>query len=205
VEDKKSNAIKDYPIFLLRAARLSFRGGASFYAWMTVLTILSLAGLRAYRIQFVNGLITPGMTDQVSWGLYIANFTFLVGMAAAAVMLVIPAYIYRIEEMHNVVIFGELLAVAAIVMCMLFVLVDLGRPDRFWHLIPIIGLFNFPISMLSWDVVVLNGYLLINVHICGYLLYMAYLGRHPNKWLYMPFVLLSIVWAVSIHTVTAFL
>ncbi|MEW6237406.1 MAG: sulfate reduction electron transfer complex DsrMKJOP subunit DsrP [Candidatus Omnitrophota bacterium] len=205
VETKKSNAIKDYAIFLLRAARLSFRGDAAFYAWMTILTILSLAGLRAYCIQFVYGLIATGMTDQVSWGLYIANFTFLVGMAAAAVMLVIPAYIYRIEEMHNVVIFGELLAVAAIVMCMLFVLVDLGRPDRFWHLIPIIGLFNFPISMLSWDVVVLNGYLLINVHICGYLLYMAYLGRHPNKWLYMPFVLLSIVWAVSIHTVTAFL
>ncbi len=102
-------------------------------------------------------------------------------------------------------IFGELLAVAAIIMCLLFVIVDLGRPDRFWHMIPVIGLFNFPISMLSWDVVVLNGYLLINVHVCGYLLYMTYLGRKPNPWLYMPFVFLSILWAVSIHTVTAFL
>ena len=73
-------------------------------------------------------------------------------------MLVIPAYIYKVKEMHDVVIFGELLAVATIIMCLLFVIVDLGRPERFWHLIPVIGLFNFPISMLSWDVVVLNGY-----------------------------------------------
>jgi Ni/Fe-hydrogenase subunit HybB-like protein len=103
------------------------------------------------------------------------------------------------------VIFGELLAVAAIIMCLLFVTVDLGRPDRFWHLIPGIGQFNFPASMLSWDVIVLNGYLVLNVHICGYLLYCRYQKRMPAKWFYVPFVFIAIVWAVSIHTVTAFL
>ena len=120
-------------------------------------------------------------------------------------MLVIPVYIYNNEELHDLVIFGELLAVAAIVMCLLFVTVDLGRPDRFWHLIPLIGQFNFPASMLSWDVVVLNGYLVLNVWICGYLLYSRYQGRKPAKWFYIPFVFTAIVWAVSIHTVTAFL
>ncbi len=194
-----------YGLFLICAVRLSFRGHVAFYAWMIFLSIISLFGLRAYCNQFVEGLITTGMTDQVSWGVYIANFTFLVGMAAAAVMLVIPAYIYKDEEMHNIVIFGELFAVAVMIMCMLFVTVDLGRPGRFWHLIPVIGHFNFPISMLSWDVVVLMGYLALNAHVCGYLLYMKYLGQKPNKWLYMPFVFLSIVWAISIHTVTAFL
>ena len=124
--------------------------------------------------QFVHGLIVTGMSDEVSWGVYIANFTFLVGVAAAAVMMVIPVYIYNNEELHDLVIFGELLAVAAIIMCLAFVTVDLGRPDRFWHLIPGIGQFNFPASMLSWDVIVLNGYLLLNVHICGYLLYCRY-------------------------------
>ena len=145
------------------------------------------------------------MSDEVSWGVYIANFTFLVGVAAAAVMMVIPVYIYDNEELHDLVIFGELLAVAAILMCLAFVTVDLGRPDRFWHLIPGIGQFNFPASMLSWDVIVLNGYLLLNVHICGYLLYCRYRGRTPAKWFYIPFVFIAIVWAVSIHTVTAFL
>src|ERR1051325_5358405 len=198
-------ATKNYFRFLWRCGRIAFVGDWRYYAWMGALSIICLAGLNAYAKQFVNGLIVTGMSDEVSWGVYIANFTFLVGVAAAAVMMVIPVYIYNNEELHDLVIFGELLAVAAILMCLAFVVVDLGRPDRFWHLIPGIGQFNFPASMLSWDVIVLNGYLLLNVHICGYLLYCRYRDRKPARWFYIPFVFIAIVWAVSIHTVTAFL
>ncbi|MCP5002835.1 MAG: polysulfide reductase NrfD [Planctomycetes bacterium] len=209
VSASKKEAVPDfiyhYGLFLVNAVRLSFRGRGIFFVWIIFLSVLSLFGLREYCNQLVEGLAITGMTDQVSWGVYIANFTFLVGMAAAAVMLVIPAYVYKDEEMHNIVIFGELFAVAVMIMCMLFVTVDMGRPDRFWHLIPVIGRFNFPVSMLSWDVVVLMGYLFLNAYVCGYLLYMKYLGLKPNKWLYVPFVFLSIFWAISIHTVTAFL
>jgi molybdopterin-containing oxidoreductase family membrane subunit len=169
---------------------------------MTVLTVVTLLGVYAYCQQLVQGLVTTGMTDQVSWGLYIANFTYLVGLAAAAAMLVIPVYVYRNMHLYDVVIFGELLAVAVIIMCLLFVTVDLGRPDRAAHLLL---RFNFPISMLTWDVIALNGYLLLNLHICGYLLYSAYCGRKPSPVFYVPFVFIAIVWAVSIHTVTAFL
>ena len=199
------SAARNYLRFLWRCARVAFVGDWRYYAWMGVLTIFLLLGLNAYCKQLVHGLITTGMSDEVSWGVYIANFTFLVGVAAAAVMMVIPVYIYDNEEMHDLVSFGELLAVAAIFMCLAFVTVDLGRPDRFWHLIPGIGEFNFPASMLSWDVLVLNGYLLLNVWICGYLLYSRYQGKKPSKWFYIPFVFIAIVWAVSIHTVTAFL
>ncbi len=197
--------LRNYLVFLKRAFVLSFSGSPRFYAWMTFLTFLAVLGGRAFCQQLVDGLAITGMTDQISWGIYIANFTFLVGLAAAAVMLVIPAYIYRNQEMHDVVLLGELLAIAAIVMCQCFVLADLGRPDRFWHLIPVLGRLNFPRSMLAWDVIVLMGYLLVNLHICGYLLYMKYLGRAPTALFYMPFVILSIAWAISVHTVTAFL
>src|SRR5210317_911911 len=197
--------VKNYIVFLYRAFILSFSGSPSFYAWMLFLTCVTCVGARAYVAQYVEGLHVTGMTDQISWGIYIANFTFIVGLAAAAVMLVIPAYIYHNKELHDVVILGELLAVASIVMCLLFVNVDLGRPDRFWHLLPPFGKFNFPISMLSWDVVVLIGYLILNVHICGYLLYADYRGEEPKKLFYIPFVFLAIFWAISIHTVTAFL
>jgi Ni/Fe-hydrogenase subunit HybB-like protein len=198
-------ATKNYLTFLRRCARVACAGDWRYYAWMGALSVLCLLGLNAYCKQFAHGLMTTGMSDEVSWGVYIANFTFLVGVAAAAVMMVIPVYIYDNEELHDLVIFGELLAVAAIIMCLLFVTVDLGRPDRFWHLIPGIGQFNFPASMLSWDVIVLNGYLLLNVHICGYLLYCRYQKKMPAKWFYVPFVFIAIVWAISIHTVTAFL
>ena len=194
--------MKKYVTFLWDCFRLSFVGDWRYHLWMTLLTLITLAGVNAYCQQLVNGLVTTGMTDQVSWGLYIANFTYLVGLAAAAAMLVIPVYIYRNMHLHDVVIFGELLAVAVIIMCLLFVTVDLGRPDRFMHML---WRFNFPLSMLTWDVIALNGYLILNLHICGYLIYCAYCGRKPSAAFYVPFVFIAIVWAVSIHTVTAFL
>jgi len=194
--------MRAYLRFLWRCARIAFIGDWRYYSWMLLLSFIVLLGLNAYCKQLAHGLGVTGMTDQVSWGMYIANFTYLVGMAAAAVMLVIPVYIYRNEELHDLVIFGELLAVASIVMCLAFVTVDLGRPDRFLN---IFRRFNFPGSMLTWDVVVLNGYLILNLHICGYLIYSAYRRRHPSPLFYIPFVFVAIGWAVSIHTVTAFL
>ena len=151
------------------------------------------------------GLVVTAMRDQVSWGFYIGNFTFLVGVAAAAVVLVIPAYVYDWKPIREIVIFGELLAVSAIVMCLLFVLVDIGRPDRFWHLIPVIGHLNFPQSILAWDVLVLNIYFVVNFIVVTHILYRAFHGRHYNKKVVVPLVLLSIPMAVGIHTVTAFL
>ena len=196
---------RNYPRFLWWALGQATNGNWTFYLWMFVLTAIFLVGANAWAHQVAHGMIVTNMTDHVSWGLYIANFTFMVGVAAGGVMMVIPAYLYHDKKMHDVVILGELLAISAIVMCLMFVMADLGRPERFWHLIPFIGRFNWPMSMLTWDVIVLNGYLLLNLHICGYLMYMRYLGVRPNAKWYLPFVMLSIFWAISIHTVTAFL
>lgn len=196
---------RTYPAFILKAIGISTDGGWPFYTWMTALTAVCLVGVNAWAHQLGSGMGVTAMSDHVSWGLYIANLAYMVGLAAGAVMMVIPAYLYDDHDMHDVVIVGEILAVAAIAMALAFVTVDLGRPDRFWHMTPLIGRFHWPVSMLTWDVVVLTGYLLLNLHICGYLLYMRYLGRRPEKRWYVPFVFLSIIWAVSIHTVTAFL
>lgn len=197
--------IRSYPKFIWWGLDEATNGNLLFYVWMFVLTAMALVGANAWAVQVHDGMIVTNMTDHVSWGLYIANFTFMVGVAAGGVMMVIPAYLYHDRKMHDVVIVGEILAIAAIVMCLLFVLVDLGRPERFWHLIPGLGRFNWPMSMLTWDVIVLNVYLLLNLHICGYLMYMRFLGIKPNPTWYVPFVMISIFWAISIHTVTAFL
>ena len=197
--------IGNYGRFIWRSLVEAFAGGPFFYVWMILLTAIALVGANAWAIQLRDGMGITHMSDHVSWGLYISNFTFLVGLAAGGVMMVIPAYLYHDEEMHDVVIIGELLAISAIIMALLFVVVDMGRPDRSWHLIPFIGRFHFPVSMLTWDVIVLNGYLLINIYICTYLLYERFIGKKPNPKWYVPFVFLSIIWAISIHTVTAFL
>jgi molybdopterin-containing oxidoreductase family membrane subunit len=180
-------------------------GGRAYWAWMALLAILIVSGVQAYSTQASTGLVVTAMRDQVSWAFYIGNFTFLVGVAAAAVVLVIPAYVYHWKPIREIVIFGELLAVSAIVMCMLFVTIDVGHPERLWHLIPGIGHLNFPRSLLAWDVVVLNIYFLINFIVVTHILYRAFNGRHYARKLVVPLVLFSIPMAVSIHTVTAFL
>ncbi|PCI28092.1 MAG: polysulfide reductase [SAR324 cluster bacterium] len=181
------------------------KGGAAYWIWVTSLMLLVIQGVVTYAGQLQEGLIKTGMSDQVSWGIYVANFTFLVGMAAAAVMLVIPAYIFHNKDAKRVVILAEGLAVAASLMCMLFVTVDMGRPDRLWHLMPIVGHINFPYSLLTWDVLVLNGYLILNLLIPMYLLYNKYMGKEGNYKLVLTGAVLSMFWAISIHTVTAFL
>ena len=181
------------------------KGSKAYYTWVFGLLALMGIGMLAYLYQMNHGLGVTAMRDQVSWGFYISNFTFLVGVAAAAVLLVIPAYVYHWKPIKEIAVLGELLAISAICMCLLFVTADLGRPDRFWHLIPMIGILNFPSSLLAWDVVVLNIYLTLNLVIAGYILYNLYYKREPNKSFITPLLLLSIPAAISIHTVTAFL
>lgn len=181
------------------------QGSKKYHLWMAFLTLLILGGMYCYSIQIKDGLSVTGMTDRVSWGLYISNFTFLVGVAAAAVMLVMPTYVLKDINFKQAVLIGEGLAVAALVMCLAFVIADMGGPSVLWHMIPGIGVFNFPNSMLTWDVIVLNGYLFLNITIPFYILFRHYQGKKSKKRIYVPGALLSVFWAIAIHLVTAFL
>ena len=191
--------------FAAASTRLVLSGGKAYWLWVSFLAALVIWGGLAYVEQLRNGLIVTNMRDQVSWAFYIGNFTFLVGVAAAAVVLVIPAYVYHWKPIKEVAILGEILAISAITMCLLFVTVDMGRPERFWHLIPGLGRMNFPNAMLAWDVVVLNIYLILNVVIVTHLLYRGMQGRPYSSRFVVPLVLFSIPAAVGIHTVTAFI
>jgi Ni/Fe-hydrogenase subunit HybB-like protein len=190
--------------FVLGSIRIAFVGSGVYYAWLAFLVLLIAGGTWAYGRQLDEGLIVTAMRDPVSWGYYIGNFTFLVGVAAAAVVLVIPAYIYHWKPIKEIVILGELMAISALAMCMLFVTVDLGRPDRLTHILPGLGHLNVPSSLLAWDVLVLNLYFVINLSVVTYLLVSLFRGREPNPYLFMPLVLVSIPVAVGIHSVTAF-
>ena len=196
---------KGFIAFIMDCVRWALTGGTGYMIYLAVLLALVGSGIYAYSQQFQHGLIITGMSDIVSWGLYISNFTFFVGVAAAAVMLILPAYILKDKDLHQVVIIGEGVAVGALIMCLLFITVDMGGPLKVWHMIPGIGQFNWPSSILTWDMLVLNGYLALNSLVPLYILYCNYHGRKPVGWKYQPFVFLSIFWAISIHMTTAFL
>ena len=178
--------LRNFYGFALGSLRVVTRGNLLYWLWVGGLGTLILTGFLAYLRQLDQGLIATNMRDQVSWGFYIGNFTFLVGVAAAAVLVVIPAYVYHWKPIKEVAILGELLAVAAISMAGLFVLVDVGHPERLWHLIPGLGHLNLPSSLLAWDVIVLNAYLGLNVVIVTYALFTLYRGRQPRAGIFLP-------------------
>jgi len=175
-------------------------GTKKYYGWMTALLAVIGVGFACYLWQFQFGLGITGMSRDVSWGFYIAQFTFLVGVAASAVMVVLPYYLHNYKAFGKITILGEFLAVASVTMCILFIFVDLGQPIRVMNVL----LHPTPNSILFWDMIVLNGYLLLNIIIGWKVLEAERNGVAPAGWL-KPLIYLSIPWAVSIHTVTAYL
>ncbi len=202
---EKQSPVKELTVFIKDVVTWSLSGGLGYQIFLCILAATMVQGVYAYFVQFNVGLTVTNMSDIVSWGFYISNFTFLVGVAAAAVMIILPSYIFKDKDLHKVVIIGEVVAIGALVMCLTFVFVDLGGPLQAWHMIPVIGLFNWPTSLLTWDVLVLNGYLALNLMVPAYILFCHYHNRKPVEKLYRPFVFLSIFWAFGIHLVTAFL
>ncbi len=178
----------------------ALRGGSGYWAWICFLLVLVGAGFIAYLYQWNHGLSITGMSRSVSWGLYISNFTFFVGVAASAVTVVLPYYLHNVKEFGKITILGEFLAVSAVIMSLLFIIVDLGRPDRAFNLI----LYPSPQSLLFWDMIALNGYLLLNLIIGWSTLDAEQKAEKPLPWVRF-LILVSIPWAVSIHTVTAFI
>jgi Ni/Fe-hydrogenase subunit HybB-like protein len=175
-------------------------GTKSYFSWIFFLLIFIGIGFACYLYQYNEGLGITGMGRDVSWGFYIAQFTFLVGVAASAVMLVLPYYLHDVKAFGKITILGEFLAIASVVMCILFVTVDVGYPNRLLNLI----LYPTPNSILFWDFIVLNVYLLLNLFIGWNVLTAERKAVAPPKWV-KPLIYLSIPWAISIHTVTAFL
>ncbi len=178
----------------------AFLGGRKYWIWMGCLLVVMGAGFISWLYQFRIGLGITGMSRDISWGVYIAQFTFLVGVAAAGVMVVLPYYINHYKPFARITILAEFLGVAAVTMCLLFILVDLGNPIRALNVI----LHPSPRSILFWDMIVLNGYLFLNIFIGWNVLMAERKGSPPPGWI-KPFIYLSIPWAISIHTVTAFL
>jgi molybdopterin-containing oxidoreductase family membrane subunit len=179
---------------------LAVKGNKWYWGWLVVLLGIIGAGFGLYLMQLKFGLGITGMSRDVSWGFYIANFTYLVGVAAGGVMVVLPYYLHDYKAYGKITILGEFLAIASIVMCLLFILVDLGQPMRALNVL----LYPTPNSVLFYDAIVLNGYLFLNLVIGWNVLEAERNGVHYQGWL-KPLIYISIPWAVSIHTVTAYL
>ncbi len=176
------------------------KGSPKYYVWLAFLGSIIGLGAITYLFQMKYGLAITGMSRDVSWGFYIAQFTYLVGVAASAVMLVLPAYFHHYKKFKKMIIFGEFMAIGAVLMCMLFIVADMGQPQRMLNVM----LHPTPNSIMFYDMLVLMGYLVLNAVIGWVTLECERNEVDPPKWI-KPMIYLSIIWAFSIHTVTAFL
>lgn len=178
----------------------AFIGSKKYWIWIGLLCFLISIGSIAYYIQFVNGLCVTDMSRDISWGFYIAQFTFFVGIASSAVIVVLPYYLHNIKQFGKITILGEFIAIASVIMSMLFIFVDMGQPLRIMNVL-LYPSFN---SVILWDVISLGGYLFLNILISYTTWNIENKGVATPKWI-RPLIILSIPWAFSIHTVTAFI
>lgn len=178
----------------------AIKGGQRYWGWLIFLAVIMTIGFVVYLYQFKVGLRITGMSRDVSWGIYISQLTYLVGIAAGGVMVVLPCYLHDYKAFARVTVLGEGLAIAAIIMCGLFVMVDLGQVTRMLNII----MYPHPKSILFWDMIVLNVYMILNILIGWNVLAAERKGIHYQTWVKV-LIYISIPWAFSIHTVTAFL
>jgi formate-dependent nitrite reductase membrane component NrfD len=193
--------------FAMDFGSYAMKGGTKYYAWLLFLAFFILVGSYTAYIQFTQGLIVTGATDQVTLEAFFANFVFTAHVAAAAVLVVAPGYFYHRKDMKELAVMGEIIAMVFVATGITFVLFHMGRPDRTWHIIPGIGFMNFPNSMLAYDTIVLNVYLFLNLIGVSYILFKKYVGTFHEKQLaiwFRPIVFLAIAWGPLIHIVTAF-
>ena len=192
--------------FCFDCVKLTLRGKWYYWLWLVVLLSGIGVGVMHYGDQLRTGMVVTHLSDQVNWGLYIANFIFMGGVAAASIVLVIAAILYKREDVSQAALMGVVVALSAVIMSSLYILVDLGRPDRLWHMIPFIGRYNFPYSLLSWDALVLNVYLLFTLWLTGTMLFKNYRGQAQGAPIMRQWVgIAAMVFVIGMVTVEAFL
>jgi molybdopterin-containing oxidoreductase family membrane subunit len=181
------------------------KGGKVYYSWLLFLSFFVLVGLVTTFIQMTTGLVVTGASDQIVWELFVSNFIHCPSIASAAVLVVTPAYIYKRKDMKQLAVIGEAIAMVFVIIGINFILFHMGRPDRSWHAIPGIGIFNFPSSVLTYDIIVLNVYLVLNAVAVFYYLYKHYVGQPLNTKFYTPLIWFAVAWGPFIHIITAFI
>ena len=189
--------------FLRVGVRSAAVGSKHYFAWLAGLALLVVLGLYTYLQQVQHGLIITSARHLSPWAtLSYAQFPFFDGLAAGVIVVVVLAVLYGRADFQSVAVFAWALAGSAAIVSMASVLSMLGSLPRLVYIFPVVGTPNFPQSMLPWDVIALNGFLVLSLAIPGYLLYKRHHDEEPHPSL-RYFVYLAIVGAIVIQAVVA--
>ncbi|MCX6207741.1 MAG: polysulfide reductase NrfD [Bacteroidetes bacterium] len=172
--------------------------------WVGVLLAFCTLGLVAYILQLKNGLVVTGLRDYVSWGIYISNFVFFVAISLVGSLITAVLRLSQAKWSTPLTRISEIIAVSAITFASLIIIVDMGRPERFYNLF-LHGRLQSPIV---WDVIVITTYFFVSILLLYFPLLpdMAIMMKHKDvtgmPWLNKMYTFLGSFWkntAAQIH------
>jgi Ni/Fe-hydrogenase subunit HybB-like protein len=122
------------------------------YLWMGGLGVFILLGLGAALVVFTQGLVVTNLTDLVPWGLWISVDLSAIALSAGAFSVSAIAYLLRRRELRPVAKTAVYVGLVGYSIAMMMLLLDIGRPDRFWH-----GFVFWNIHSPLWEVTMCVG------------------------------------------------
>ena len=181
-----------------KPARVSW-GGKGLTAAIAVAAIVTVAGIACWAVQLSGGMVQTGMRNLDSWGLYITNFMFFVGLSAGGLIISSVPNAFGMKGFGGISKVAIWTSVCCTCAAIGFVVVDLGGPARLWELF-VYSNFSSP---LMWDILVLGTYLVLSVvYLWAYL--RAEAGRMSHTAIRAISVVALIV-AILVHNVTAWI
>ncbi|MFQ6052966.1 MAG: NrfD/PsrC family molybdoenzyme membrane anchor subunit [Candidatus Bathyarchaeia archaeon] len=123
------------------------RTGGNFFTFVAALLAVEAWAAFAWWTQVSYGFQVTGLNNTVVWGLYIANFVFLIGISHAGILISATVRILKLRRYRPVARMAEVLTLVSLVMAVLSVVADLGRPDRWYNMLLSIQIS----SPLAWD------------------------------------------------------
>lgn len=126
--------------------------------WMAFLLLIIVIGGYAYYRQLKFGLVVTAMRDYTSWGIYISNFVFFVAISLVGSLISSILKLNKNEWSRPLTRISEIIAVSAIICAAVIIIVDMGRPDRFFYVIQYLRIQ----SPIIWDVIIISTYLVIS-------------------------------------------
>lgn len=174
-------------------------GGKVMTVAIVVAGIVTVVGIGLWVWQLTQGLVVTNMRNLDSWGVYITNFMFLVGLSAGGLIISSAPKLFGVKGFGGISKVAIWTSICCTVLAMGFVIVDLGNPLRIWELF-VYGNLSSP---LLWDVIVLFLYLIISI-IYLWAILRVEKGRGSQGSLRVLSAI-AFITAILVHSVTAWI
>ncbi|OGO31253.1 MAG: hypothetical protein A2Z29_09470 [Chloroflexi bacterium RBG_16_56_11] len=135
---------------------LDGRSGA-YRLTVAILALLTLGGFAGFIISYLAGHQVFGASNAVPWGMPIVMAIYLIGLSAGLHILAFLIYVMHQDRYREVIRAAVFMAIVLIFGAMLFIALDLGRPEKFWRLFMLFYLNNMS-SMFAINAIFYTAY-----------------------------------------------